>query len=58
MPLVPWSHGSDVAHRLDAARSDQVPVMKDGAVVEQGAPQEPADCDGAFERWYWNSRVP
>ena len=38
-----------VAHRLDAAlRSDQVLVMKDGAVVEQGAPQELMDCDGAF----------
>ena len=38
-----------VAHRLDAAlRSDQVLVMRNGAVVEQGAPQELLDCDGAF----------
>ena len=38
-----------VAHRLDAAlRSDQVLVMRDGAVVEQGAPQELLHCDGAF----------
>jgi ATP-binding cassette subfamily B protein len=38
-----------VAHRLDAAlRSDQVLVMRNGAVVEQGAPQELLECDGAF----------
>ena len=38
-----------VAHRLDAAlRSDQVLVMRNGAVIEQGAPQELLGCDGAF----------
>ncbi len=38
-----------VAHRLDAAlRSDQVLVMSNGAVAEQGAPQELLDRDGAF----------
>ena len=38
-----------VAHRLDAAlRSDQVLMMSNGAVLEQGAPQELLDRDGAF----------
>lgn len=38
-----------VAHRLDAAmRSDQVVVMKAGAVIEQGSPQQLLAADGAF----------
>ena len=38
-----------VAHRLDAAlRSEQVLVMRDGAVIEQGEPHELLEQDGAF----------
>jgi ABC-type bacteriocin/lantibiotic exporter with double-glycine peptidase domain len=38
-----------VAHRLDAAlRSDQVLVMKDGDVIEQGSPKELLKQQGAF----------
>ena len=38
-----------VAHRLDAAlRSDQVLVMRNGAVIEQGAPQQLLAAEGAF----------
>lgn len=38
-----------VAHRLDAAlRSDQVLVMRNGAIVEQGPPQDLLAQDGAF----------
>ena len=38
-----------VAHRLDSAlRSDQVLVMNNGSVVEQGGPQELLDRDGYF----------
>jgi ATP-binding cassette subfamily B protein len=38
-----------VAHRLDAAlRSDQVLVMKGGAVIERGAPAQLLDQQGAF----------
>ena len=38
-----------VAHRLDAAlRSDQVLVMRNGAVIEQGSPQELLAAEGAF----------
>jgi ATP-binding cassette subfamily B protein len=38
-----------VAHRLDAAlRSDQVVVMKAGAVIERGSPQELLAQQGPF----------
>jgi ATP-binding cassette subfamily B protein len=38
-----------VAHRLDAAlRSDQVLVMRNGAVIEQGSPQQLLAAEGAF----------
>ena len=38
-----------VAHRLDAAlRSDQVLVMQDGAVLEQGSPQQLLEQQGPF----------
>ena len=38
-----------VAHRLDAAlRSDQVLVMRNGAVIEQGKPHELLEQNGAF----------
>ena len=38
-----------VAHRLDAAlRSDQVLVMRNGAVIERGEPHELLKQDGAF----------
>jgi len=38
-----------VAHRLDAAlRSDQVLVMQNGAVIEQGSPQQLLGAEGAF----------
>jgi NHLM bacteriocin system ABC transporter peptidase/ATP-binding protein len=38
-----------VAHRLDAAlRSDQVLVMRNGSVIEQGSPQQLLAAEGAF----------
>ena len=38
-----------VAHRLDAAlRSDQVLVMQNGAVIEQGSPEQLLAAEGAF----------
>ena len=46
-----------VAHRLDAAlRSDQVLVMRHGAVVEQGPPQELLARDGAFRELVQNEQ--
>ena len=46
-----------VAHRLDAAlRSDQVLVMRHGAVVEHGPPQELLARDGAFRALVQNEQ--
>ena len=48
----------NVAHRLDAAlRSDQVLVMKNGAVIERGEPEELLTQGGAFQSLVQSERA-